>query len=134
MEYTQIMGKQSDRVKRLLTKMPNVIIELPCYGIVIQLDPNGGSINNDDLYEVCPHCKQADCVFDCERSKRVHEGLANYNEQECDDEVVSRTRYNAAADGIMSMTLAAACAGVDIKSAAFVEAIETAIQSAGNNT
>ena len=41
--------------------------------------------------------------------------------------------YNAAIDGIESMILAHACAGVDIESPAYLEGIETAVQSVSQN-
>ena len=40
--------------------------------------------------------------------------------------------YNAAIDGIESMILANACAGIDIESPAYIDGIETAVQSCGN--
>ena len=41
--------------------------------------------------------------------------------------------YNAAMDGIESMILAHACAGIKICSPAYVEGIETAVQACANN-
>lgn len=43
------------------------------------------------------------------------------------------TEYNAAIDGIESLLLALAIAGVDIETAQFREAIETAIEACANN-
>ena len=47
--------------------------------------------------------------------------------------VTDATEYNAAMDGIESMILACACAGIDIESPAFIEAIETAVEGCANN-
>lgn len=41
--------------------------------------------------------------------------------------------YNAAIDGIESLILAHACAGVDIESAAYIEGIQTAVEACANN-
>ena len=41
--------------------------------------------------------------------------------------------YNAAIDGIESMILAHACAGVDISTPAYMEGIETAVEAVSNN-
>ena len=41
--------------------------------------------------------------------------------------------YNAAMDGIESMILAHACAGIDINTPEYIEGIETAVQSCSNN-
>jgi hypothetical protein len=44
------------------------------------------------------------------------------------------TIWNSAVDGITSMILAHACAGVDIESPAYIEGIETAIQAVDNES
>ena len=41
--------------------------------------------------------------------------------------------YNNSIDGIESLVLAHACAGVDVKSPAYIEGIETAVESCANN-
>jgi len=41
--------------------------------------------------------------------------------------------YNAAIDGLESLILAHACAGIDITSPAYLEGIETAEAAIGNN-
>ncbi len=41
--------------------------------------------------------------------------------------------YNAAIDGLESLILAHACAGVDIESEAYVEGVETAVEAISNN-
>jgi hypothetical protein len=41
--------------------------------------------------------------------------------------------YNCAIDGIESMILAHACAGIDIESPAYLEGIETAVEGYANN-
>lgn len=41
--------------------------------------------------------------------------------------------YHAAMDGIESMVLAHACAGIDVESPKYIEGIETAVESAANN-
>ena len=41
--------------------------------------------------------------------------------------------YNAAIDGIESLILAQACAGIDVQSDAYLEALDTAIDAISNN-
>ena len=41
--------------------------------------------------------------------------------------------YNAEMDGIESMILAHACAGIDISSPEYIEGIETAVNASANN-
>jgi hypothetical protein len=79
------------------------VIKLPCFGIKVTLAQKGGAITSD-----------------------LHEEL---DEAEITPE---SENYEAAIDGIESMILAHACAGVDIESPAYVEGIEAAIQEAGN--
>ena len=42
-------------------------------------------------------------------------------------------QYNAAIDGLESLILAHACAGVDMESPAYVEGIETAVEAIANH-
>jgi hypothetical protein len=46
---------------------------------------------------------------------------------------VSDTKYLAAIDGLESLILAHACAGIDISSPAYLEGIETAVEAIANN-
>lgn len=115
-------------------------IKLPCYGITITLtDPNGdyrykgGTITYDEQKEVCPHCNKDDCCFECFGS------LADFSPEEQvkgdrhEDNPVYRLQYNGAIDGITSLILAHACAGINVESPAYLEGIETAIQAAASN-
>jgi len=90
-------------------------ITLRCYGIVVTLSANvtgtGGNITSD-LHEDC----DTECLYGG-TSGRLGCSI-------CD--------YNKAIDGIESLILAHAVAGVDIASAAYIEGIETAVQTAGN--
>lgn len=76
------------------------LIELPCYGIVVETDGKGGGTIRSDL----------------------HMGLTSGR---LDQAVLLHVL-----DGIESMILGCACAGIDISQPAFLEAIETAVQSA----
>jgi hypothetical protein len=42
-------------------------------------------------------------------------------------------RYNAAIDGLESLILAHACAGIDVASPGYVEGIETAVDAVANH-
>lgn len=107
-------------------------IELPCFGIVLQLTGDGGGSIASDLKETCPHCGQADCQFDCDDSQGAcGEDCDN---EETEDDVAGRMRFNAMMDAIESITLAHACAGMDVTKPAYLEGIETAVQACGNNS
>ena len=82
-------------------------IELPCFGIVVEIEDGGGTISSDLKVEV-----------------------TDYNE--C-DYGSAQEEYNTAMDAIESVILAHACAGIDIKSPAYIEGIEVAVQSCADN-
>ena len=102
-------------------------IELPIFKIVLHFDeehPGGGSITSvDALYEICPKCSTKDCIWSCEG--------AHLGEVETEDDMRRRHQFNGAIDGILSMILAHACAGIDVESPAYLEGIETALHAAG---
>ena len=49
-------------------------------------------------------------------------------------DVSARLKYNGCLDGIESVILACAVAGIDIESNAFEEAVATALDAVGNNS
>jgi hypothetical protein len=77
-------------------------IKLPCYGIVVQLDGKGGGTIDSELH------------FDLDVGSRLET-----------DKELSRIL-----DGIESMVLAHACAGIDITTPAYIQGIETAVDKA----
>ena len=93
------------------------VIALGVYGIVIAIgheDADGGrsgSLTSD-----------------------LHEGWEDNSPDSYNDEDRANIdTYNATIDGIEAMILACACAGVDVTTPAFLEAIETAVEGAANN-
>lgn len=83
-----------------------VVIELPCHGIVVELnevDPDDG----DKLIGGIIHSDLPDLIGDA-------------------------PLFNVAINTLESMILACACAGIDIKSPAFIEAIETVADKISN--
>lgn len=89
----------------------NIKFRLPCYGIVVDVDDDikmgaSGTIISD-----------------------LHE---NYSED--DPEKADIIEYNTMVNGIESMILAHACAGIDISTPAYIEGIETAIDACAQQT
>jgi hypothetical protein len=88
--------------------------ELPTFHIVAQFDPDkpgSGTITcTPDLYETCPKCGQKDCLYQCDESQM--------------DPVEP--------DAILSVILAHASAGIDVKTPAYLEGIETAFDAVSN--
>ena len=83
------------------------LIRLPCFQITIRLD-HGNTAGEPGSGTITSNLKRTD-------------GLA-----------VDRI-YNAAIDGLESLILAHACAGIDVESPAYVEGIETAVEAIANH-
>ncbi len=104
---------------------------LPCYGITLSMSAidfgSRGSIAcSSDLYSTCSSCGGRNCLYQCDGS---HIG----EDVQGEEEVSGRLQYNGAVDGILSMILAHAVAGIDVESPAYLEGIETAMEAAGEN-
>jgi hypothetical protein len=82
-------------------------IELPCYGIVVNLTGDGGGSITSNLKD-------------------------EWTEADPEEEIESKMKYNAAVDGLESLILGHACAGINIESIFYIEGIETAAQAIGN--
>jgi hypothetical protein len=104
------------------------IIRIPVYGIEIH-NVDGGSDIVSDLKEKCPFCdggsSRCNC---CDESCGSTGTLA-----ESEIDVADRETFNSRMDGIESLILAAYCAGCDVCSPDFYEAIETAVNACANN-
>ncbi len=81
-------------------------LQLPCYGITLTL------ARENDLEKP----GSGSIVSDLRAAKTA-----------------ANRQYNAAIDGLESLILAHACAGVDVESPAYVEGIETAVDAVANH-
>jgi len=52
---------------------------------------------------------------------------------ELKDQGMNLEQYNAAIDGLESVILAHACAGIDVTTSAYLEGVETAVEAITNN-
>ena len=106
-------------------------IKLPVHDIQVSLfdDGEGDIVCDPELYELCPHCSTKECCYECSDSQGGEPGEIGDKETV----VASRLQFNGAVDGIMSMILAHACAGIDIESPEYLEGIKTAIEASANN-
>lgn len=86
--------------------------------------------------EVCPHCSQQDCFFDCEKSvaEAFDPRIESLNRKGGGDEIIARLKTNGALDGIEALILACAARGVDVETGEFVAAVDDAKDAVGNNT
>jgi hypothetical protein len=88
-------------------------IELPCYGIMLDTEQGGGSITSN---------LKEDIQYDPEHPDWDGPEYIQYKEE-----------FNAMMDGVESMILAHACAGIDVSTRAYIKGIETAVTACGNN-
>ena len=92
----------------------------------IELSEGGTGSITSKWKESCPYCGWFDCELSCDSFKGTPEG-----EQE---EALDRIAFNHRIDGIESLILAHACAGVDVCSEAYLEALDTAVDAIQNNS
>lgn len=90
-------------------------IELPCYGIVVEIENGAGSIT-DDLHETIRY----------DPDNLMRNGSEEWDGPE---DITWKEGFNNMIDGITSLILAHACAGIDITTAAYIEGIETSVQA-----
>ena len=76
-------------------------------------------------------CHEIEVVLSFNEEGEVDGGAISSNLQGEDAE--EDADYNLAIDGIESLILGHACAGIDIESPAYLEGIETAVEAAANN-
>jgi hypothetical protein len=100
-------------------------IKLAFFGIVIRTNRKGSGTIESDLKEPCPGCGSPCCYFDCPAPQRDRTA-------ETEAEARQRLESNCRIDGIESLILAAACAGIDVTTPAFAQAIETAVEAIWN--
>lgn len=117
------------------------IITLPVYNILITLvgPIYNGSVRyrrgeiHSSIKEICPHCRDLECYFDCSKSSKWQNIKDAMTSIEKRAELENHRNYNYACDAIEAMVLAHAVAGVNVETAAYLEGIETAIDAASNN-
>ncbi len=98
------------------------IIKINICDIEIFLTGDGGDSISSSLYEPCPDCGEVFCYGHCEDGT------------EYEDDYFGRAEFNKIMGGIEFFILAQACAGVDVESPAYFEALKTVIDTIGNNT
>ena len=119
-------------------------IKLDAYGIVIELTEqelhaltptryNGGSIVSD-LKEVCEHCQNPNCDFDCPDALEWASSRDAMSCVEKNQELREKSRFNDMMDALESIILAHACAGIDVTTSAYLEGIETACNGCAKAT
>ncbi len=110
------------------------VIELPVYGIIVVLvksssgEYDSGSITSL-LKEECNFCQSIDCDGECpDTLEYLSDRDKEWQEQE-QKSINNRVNHNSMMNVIESFILSCACAGINIESSAFLEAIETTVDA-----
>lgn len=93
----------------------------------------GGKIVSENLKEVCNHCGDHTCNFDC---PDAFEWASDRDQDRCienNQKLANSRHFNYVCDAILSIVLAHAVAGIKIDSPAYIEGLETAIDAIGNH-
>ena len=93
----------------------------------------GGNIVSESLKEICEHCGDSACDFDCPDALEWSSDRDTDICQEKNEQLAEHRHYNYACDAILSMVLAHAVAGIKIETPAYIEGLETALDAIGNN-
>lgn len=96
-------------------------------GSEISVNPQG-YLCSQGLKDPCPYCHHPDCYMHVTQTPGKT-GPARY---ESTDAMQDRRVYNAAIDGIESMILAHAKAGIDIEDQRYQESVRTAVEALTN--
>jgi hypothetical protein len=107
------------------------VIRLPIYNMVITVQDKGGAVTSD-LIESCPYCGYLSCNMECPEAM---EALSDRDPAIVKDKTEELSEFRctkAAFDAIQNVVLAHAVAGIDIESPAYLEGIETAVDSVSN--
>ena len=86
-------------------------IKLPCYGIVVDIEGVAGQVV-DELHETIQY-------------------NPDHPDYDGPEDITWKENYNNMMDGITSLILGHACAGIDITTPAYIEGIETAVEACG---
>jgi hypothetical protein len=116
--------------------MANKTIHLPVFDIIITLNKDksvkGGTIKSS-LGEVCPFCKNASCGMTCPDTMEWLSDMDSNLHNTKKGTIHNFQIHKTALDTLESFILALVCAGIDVESPAFLEAIETCVDGILNH-
>lgn len=107
-------------------------IDLPEFNIKIKVDPltkQGKIIESNKIRPACPNCQNADCFLDCDQSQAsdLDDGDSDrpFASLESEKEIIQRAKLTTAIDVFEAFILAAACAGINVRSPEFLETMKS---------
>jgi hypothetical protein len=107
------------------------VIRLPIYNMEITIQDKGGAVISD-LIEPCPYCGDMSCNMECPESLEALNDRDPAIVKDKTEELSEFRCTKAALEAIQNVMLAHAIAGIDIQSPAYLEGIETAVDSVSN--
>ena len=85
-----------------------------------------GELQSELKREICIFCSQPDCNHTCHCSKIP-------SDEQTDDDISFRLRYNAMLDTIESLILSHAFAGVDVSDPRYIAGVKDTLEALGSN-
>jgi hypothetical protein len=107
------------------------VIRLPIYNMVVTVQDKGGAVTSD-LIESCPYCGYLSCNMECPEAMEALNDRDPAIVKDKTEELSEFRCQRAALDAIQNIVLAHAVAGIDIESPAYLDGIETAVDSVSN--
>jgi hypothetical protein len=120
---------------RGLVRMSEFKVEIslinPIYDGSLRWD--GGSITSE-MKEVCPHCEDRNCDFDCPEAMEWASDRDSDFTNDKMDELEGNRNFNHGVNAIESMILTHAMAGINVESEMYKSGIRAALDGLANNT
>lgn len=113
------------------TSTIEIILDSPVYDGSLSW---GGGCITSEMKEVCPHCEDRSCNFDCmdalEWASDRDIDIQNYN----NEELKGNRNFNYGCDAIEVMVLTHAIAGLNVDNEMYHSGIRAALEGLANNT
>jgi hypothetical protein len=116
-----------------VSEAKDITILVCCQNVTVHLTGDGGGSIEFPLYEVCDYCGAKDCYGHCPAGQEYASDRDLEQQQSKIEQMEEPKEFNDALEGISSLVLAQAIAGIDITTDAYIESLNTAIEGCANN-
>jgi hypothetical protein len=93
----------------------------------------GGSITSE-MKEVCPHCEDRSCNFDCMEAQEWASDRDMDYQNDNNEELEGNRNFNYGVDAIEAMILTHAMQGLNVENEMYIAGIRAALEGLANNT
>lgn len=108
-------------------------VEIYHQKVIINLTGDGGGSIDFPLFVVCDFCGDPHCYGECPDAQEHCSDRDMDCQQDKQGELQESIAFNGMMDGISSLVLAQAIAGIDVESESYVETLNGVIEACGNN-